>query len=553
MGVWLRGAGVWAGLGAAGVLAPLLHLEEPVPLWRLCAGLVVLAAAVAVRRRRPTAALLLAAVPALAVAPALFTVGQMPALVLLAYLAGLRSPSARPPLLAFCVLALAGTAKIAFRQVDPVAEWLVLMATLLFGAVFPWLVGRYRRQGRELAAAGWARAEQLEREHLIVADRARLRERARIAQDMHDSLGHELSLIALRAGALQVAADLPEGRRAAAAELRAAASDATDRLHHVIGLLREDGDERAPLAPPGETVAALVARATDSGLLVRLRGTPLPDDRTAYRVVQEALTNAAKHAPGAPVTVEAERGAGGLTLTVTNGPAAAEEGSDGVGVGPGFVADPVAGSVAGAVTGSVAGPVTGSVAGPVVGPVRGSGLGLADLRARVLDLGGSFEAGPYAEGFRVCVTLPADGNGPLALATPGGVAQGAPPAPAAGRRIRPTLALGVAAGAGTVLIAGAFTWYAYSASHTVLTPRSYDSLALGTPLADLRSILPARTEADPPEDRAPAASPPGTDCRYYRATGELFVSVDHFRLCFDARAPHELVDKTLIPKANGEK
>ncbi|MFE5029438.1 sensor histidine kinase [Streptomyces sp. NPDC056656] len=197
------------------------------------------------------------------------------------FLLGLRGTATGVALLSFgaaaaaavAAVAAAGTAKIAVRQVDPAAEWLVLMGTLLFGVVFPWLIGRYWRQSRELTAAGWARAEQLEREHRIVADRARPRERARTAQDMHDSLGHELSLIALRAGALQVAPDMAEAHRTAAAELRAAASDATERLHGIVGLLRED-DEPAPLAPPGESIAALIEGAADSGLPVTLQDPP---------------------------------------------------------------------------------------------------------------------------------------------------------------------------------------------------------------------------------------------------------------------------------------
>lgn len=112
--------------------------------------------------------------------------------------------------------------------------------------------------GGSQARAGWTRAARLEEEQRIAEARAGLRERARIAQEMHDSLGHELSPIALRAGALQVAADL-----------RAAATDATDRLPaaRIIGVLRE-GDGPVPPAPAGESVEQLVARAAESGLPV---------------------------------------------------------------------------------------------------------------------------------------------------------------------------------------------------------------------------------------------------------------------------------------------
>ncbi|MBM7171469.1 ATP-binding protein, partial [Streptomyces sp. G44] len=321
-------------------------MNEPRPAWQQITSLAVLAAAVAVRRTRPLPAFLAAAGLGLVTGSSLFTLSYGPALAVFALLLGRRAHRVRPALLAFGAIALAGTVKIAVRDVDPVVEWLVLMGTLVFGTVFPWLTGRYWRQGRELAAAGWARADQLEREQRIVADRARLRERARIAQDMHDSLGHELSLIAVRAGALQVTPDLPDPHREAAADLRAAASQATDRLHAIIGLLREDDDEPAPLAPAGESVAELVARAAESGLEIAYedegaatramppRPEATPAERTVHRVVQEALTNAARHAPGARVTVTVARDRDATTVTVTNGrprgPGPVSEGGSGL-------------------------------------------------------------------------------------------------------------------------------------------------------------------------------------------------------------------------------
>ncbi|MBO1333898.1 sensor histidine kinase [Streptomyces sp. VRA16 Mangrove soil] len=502
---------LWAVLVLPVLAVERLRLSEPASVRQELAGLAVLGAATALHRRLPAAAFLVAAAPGIAVASSLFTLSYGCALAVFAYLMGVRSAAVRPALTAFAVLAALGTGKIALRQVDPAAEWLVLMGTLLFGAVFPWLAGRYWRQRGELTAAGWARAAQLEREHLIVADRARLRERARIAQDMHDSLGHELSLIALRAGALQVTPGLADEHRTAAAELRAAASDATDRLHGIIGLLREEDDEPAPLAPPGETVADLVERAADSGLPVRLLSTAATvTDRTAHRVVQEALTNAAKYAPDAPVTVAARQEATATVVTVTN-----------------------------------ARPDRTPTAG-------GTGTGLLGLRARITALGGDFDAGPHEGGFRVTARIPAPG----APGAPGAAPATRPPrrteefarARRTARR-RVGLAFGVAAAAGTVLIGGAFTWYAYSKTHAVLTPRAYAQLRVGTPLADAASVLPEREITDPPADRAPTAPPAHAECRYYRASGELFVPVQHFRLCFTDGGNHELVDKAVIPRA----
>lgn len=265
----------------------------------------MLAAATAVARRRPLTAFALTAALCLADAPALFSLSYGAALAVFALLLGLRAERTGPAALGFAAVAAAGTVRIALGGGDPVPPSLVMTGTLLFGGVLPWLGGRYWRQSRELTAAGWLRAARLEEEQRLTEERARLRERARIAQDMHDSLGHELSLLALRAGVLQVAPDLPEHHREAAAGLRAAAADATDRLHRIIGVLRED-DEPLPLAPAGETVGQLVARAAGSGLPVRCETGGRPPEpggmaeRLLYRVTREALTNAARHAPGAP-------------------------------------------------------------------------------------------------------------------------------------------------------------------------------------------------------------------------------------------------------------
>ncbi|MFH8608998.1 sensor histidine kinase [Streptomyces sp. NPDC018029] len=542
-----RSALLWVALAAPVVSVDRLGLNEPRSAAEQLAGLAVLAGAVAVSRTRPLLAFLLAAALGLVTAPSLFTLSFGPALAVFVLLLGRRADHARPALLAFAGIAVVGTVKIAARDVDPVVEWLVLMGTLLFGAVFPWLAGRYWRQGRELAAAGWARADQLEREQRIVADRARLRERARIAQDMHDSLGHELSLIAVRAGALQVAPDLPAPHRAAAADLRAAASQATDRLHAIIGLLRDEDDEQAPLAPAGESVAALVARAAESGLDItyvdgedegegEAPGAParheVTDDtveRTVHRVVQEALTNAAKHAPGAPVTVVVARGNTAETATATTATAETSTAKT-------AIAKTAAVTTVTVTNGR---PGTGSSRAP--GKLSGGGSGLRALRTRVTDLGGTLDAGPHGDGFRVVARLPAGGSAPVP-----------PPPPPGGRlahaRHRTALAFGIAVTTGVLLIGGTFAWYAYSRTHSVLDPADYARLRIGETRADADRVLPDRTVADPPLERAPTPPPAGADCAYYRASDELFTSVTHFRLCFAESG--RLVDKAVIPTAS---
>lgn len=486
---------LWAALAVPVVTVDRIGLNEPRTPAEQLAGIATLAAAVAIRRRSPLTAFAATAALSLASEPALLTLSYGPALAAFALLLGRHAQQTRPALTAFGAIGGIGTLQIAVRGVDPSAQYLVLIGTLLFGVVFPWLGGRYWRQSRE----------QLEWEQRFAEDRARLRERARIAQDMHDSLGHELSLIALRAGALQLASDLAEHHRTAAADLREAASDATERLHRIIGLLREEDDEPAPLTPVDESVEELVDRAAESGLRVRWEATGPAGayslvERIVHRVVREALTNAARHAPGAIVTVAVRREAGGTEVSVANGAASTEGGSSSSG-----------------------------------------GTGLLGLRTAVEGVGGRFEAGAYGEGFRVVAYVPAT---PVA---PGEEAVAyLPPSPPAHARRRVVLSFAGAVAAGAVFLGGAFAWYAYTKTHSVLKPGAYAELRLGTPLDDAERVLPDRTVSDPPVERAPAA-PKGTDCRYYRTSGELFVSVEHFRLCFDDRG--RLVAKDVVPKS----
>jgi signal transduction histidine kinase len=122
----------------------------------------------------------------------------------------------------------------------------------------PWFAGRFWCQYQQLVRAGWQRADQLQREQQLIADQARLRERARIAQDMHDVLGHDLSLIALSAGALKLAPDLEEHHERVAGDIRARAAAAVERLGEVIGVLREETDTTA-MAPGNSGITSLTS------------------------------------------------------------------------------------------------------------------------------------------------------------------------------------------------------------------------------------------------------------------------------------------------------
>lgn len=203
--------------------------------------------------------------------------------------------------------------------VDATVGDLLLPGTTVLVVGAPGLLGRYRWQQRLLVMSGWERAERLRVEREMEVDRVRRQERSRIAYDMHDSLGHELSLIALQAGVLELDPELPGPQRELARTLRTSTTEAMDRLEDLVGVLRADVVDPEPVSVQG-----LIERAIAAGMVVRLeklgeeRPLAVMADKALYRVVQESLTNAAKHAPGESVLVRIEQLDDEVVVTVSN-------------------------------------------------------------------------------------------------------------------------------------------------------------------------------------------------------------------------------------------
>lgn len=247
----------------------------------------------------------------------------------------------------------------------------------LLSTTLPAMLGLYGEARRQLLRSLRDRAERAEREQHLLAERARAEERRRLAGEMHDVVTHRLSLMVLHAGALGVTSH-EEPVRTAAEDIRREGALALDELRDLVGVLR-NGTELGPrtLSPeqPGDP-ARLVEESRSVGVVTELAvdGDPAQVSptvaRTAYRLVQEALTNVRKHAPGASATVSLRYHPGGLDVSVGNTAASRRP-------------DP-------ALAGS------------------GSGAGLAGLRQRVELVGGRFDAGPVpGGGFRVGAILPA--------------------------------------------------------------------------------------------------------------------------------------------------
>ncbi|WP_406043036.1 histidine kinase [Micromonospora sp. NBC_00898] len=209
--------------------------------------------------------------------------------------------------------------------------------------------------------------------------RAVLEERTRIARELHDVVAHHMSMIAVQAETAPYRlADVPDTARAEFAGIAGSAREALTDMRRLLGVLRSEsiGPETAP-QPGLADLAAMVDAARRAGLAVTLdaptpaRGTPAPVGLAAYRIVQEGLANAARHAPGAAVRVTVRPGPHALAVRVENTAA------DG---------DPTPAE-------------------------RGAGHGLTGMRSRTLALGGTFAAGPAdGGGYVVDALLPYDGE-----------------------------------------------------------------------------------------------------------------------------------------------
>ncbi|MCQ4206308.1 sensor histidine kinase [Streptomyces longispororuber] len=191
--------------------------------------------------------------------------------------------------------------------------------------------GMFVRSRRQLLMSLRDRAHRAETEAALRAEQAQRLAREAIAREMHDVLAHRLTLLSVHAGALEFRPDAPREEIArAAGVIRESAHEALQDLREIIGVLRasDHGEESGRPQPTLAALDALVAESREAGMKVGLDNrvpdpgaVPASAGRTAYRIAQEGLTNARKHAPGAEVAVVVEGGAGdGLTITVSNPP-----------------------------------------------------------------------------------------------------------------------------------------------------------------------------------------------------------------------------------------
>ncbi|WP_448625918.1 sensor histidine kinase [Geodermatophilus sp. URMC 64] len=253
---------------------------------------------------------------------------------------------------------------VAFDRADPVAA----LPQIVTSFVISMVAGELSRR-RTRAVAAEARRAADERQRATAAERLLLQERARLARELHDSLGHTVNVMVLQAGVgRRVFADNPAFAREALQSIETVGRGALDELNRLLRVLQPD-ERKASAAPFAPTVADLEElagriRATGRPVELRTDGAELSGSsaRAVYRIVQEALTNAVRHTSSGPIRVEIEQAGPDVLLEVVN------------------------------------------ECDRPVDPVPGRGL--VNMRERARLEGGELEAGPVGGSFRVRATLP---------------------------------------------------------------------------------------------------------------------------------------------------
>ncbi|GHF17492.1 two-component sensor histidine kinase [Streptomyces morookaense] len=325
----------------------------------LALWLSLLAAVALLWRRRFPVTVFLATLPGLHIGYIWFA----PLIAL--YTIAVRRPDRRLLLVAGLLLAVAHFVPYPASQWGSGRQIGLSAADALVNAATPIALGLLVRTRRELADRLDELTRSRAREDRLLADQVLATERARLAREMHDVVAHQVSLISLQAGAVQVSTD-DSRARAGAGTIRELSVRTLDELRHMVGILRAAGADTEELTPQPR-LADLPRLIELSALDVAFEDVTGPDalrseavERAAFRTVQEALTNVRKHAPGSKVRVRvAEERGRGLLVEVRNGPA------DSAVPAPGL---------------------------------PGGGHGLVGLRERAQSLGGTLEAHGTEEG-----------------------------------------------------------------------------------------------------------------------------------------------------------
>ncbi len=428
-------------------------------------------------------------------------------------------------------------AGVAARSSEALALGLVRGAAVAAGACLPALIVSAVRQRRAHVDRGWVVAQAAASEQDALVREAVLGERQRMAGEIHDGLGHRLTLLAVQAARLSLDETLPATVRHELGTMRAAAARASDDLGRTVSLLSKphgggeysygagtlaDVIENARMSGLAVTVTVNLDLALELELELELERRLGDYPRAALlRAVQEGLTNAAKHAPNQPVLIDVTLLPPDLTME--HGTASHQMMDD-------EAADHLA--MSRSVRG---GELTLTISNPVSARASRSrsGHGLSALRHRAEILGGSLEI-TSNERFQLRLVLPAHAV-PVGSRWPLGGRRGADEIRAEqtrsnrNRRRAARLSLTVPAllaVAGSLAAGGYFT---YATLTSVLSPDSFGRIEIGRRQQSVESLLPWTQMLDAPRSAADEAE---GDCHYYESSISFFERDEVYRICF---------------------
>jgi signal transduction histidine kinase len=400
-------------------------------------------------------------------------------------------------------VAVASTVSVAAATVWGQRSWSSPDEGFYFGVIFigsllaAMLVVTAIRVRQEYVRRGWDLAFAEAREHDARVEQVVAREREAMAGEIHDGLGHRLTLIAVQAAGLSLDEQLPERVRAELRHIRENAAAASDELGETVRLLAETASGAAA-SPSGHDIEEVVEHARAAGVVVRSAVASGVDaavneyTRAALlRALREGLTNAAKHAPGAAVDVAIAVDGDEVVLEVRN-----------------------------------------ALSGPRP-PAASTGRGLVGLRHRAAILGGALEVEQEGD-FALTVRLPC-------AAVPSPAAADRPPsrlgalteesAIAARRRRRATrLAWLVPFGIAAFLSLATAGMFVVSGIASVLSPERFATVDVGDDQSETELLLPVMEMLEAPLDAV--VEPPGADCRYYESSVSFFEREDVYMVCF---------------------
>ena len=467
----------------------------------IAASAVLASGIVAIRGRFPGVALVGAA------AMAVWVDQDLAVEVCAGYAAGYRITTARRAAVPF---GIAVGARVVWWWLDGTSAigGVLALVSLAVLVLLPGVLGWYSAQRRRLIGALAEQTERLRRQQALVAEQARLLERARIARDVHDSVGNQLCVISVLASGLEVDTGLSPSQREAVRQLRSTAHGALQDLRAIVGVL--DGDSAPAQAPSLDQIDELVGQSIAAGMVVHVETTGPRTELSAmsaqavYRIVQEGLTNAHRHAPGAHLAVTLRYEPDAFVVEVANGP------SD---------RDPAP-------------------------ALTGSGTGLIGLAERVRLAGGVLHSGATADhGFRTAAMLPYDRDD-----QPDPLGAQVAPAPSApmdmpATPVRSRLA-GVLAGLLVLLVGGVgigASRLARGIENVSISQQLYDRTPVGAEAADVERMLPAGDSVLTNDlKRFGGPTPPDSRCRYYLVDNTESAPMTVYRFCF---AGNRLVEK----------